>query len=110
MCCYFSFEDCCYDVLTLVYMQITHPWFEDRPEVYRALCDLWASEHFQVRSRRARNSGTSSSSHTLGGNGYVRKAKRLVRYAFNFFHIHIPIYTILTSTYRKLGLESSRVT
>jgi hypothetical protein len=83
-------------------MQIELPMFEDRPQVYRALCELWASEAFQERSRKHRNPGTASSTHTLGGDGYRRKAQRHVRNRFMLFRSNIQNCMILTSTYRQL--------
>lgn len=58
------------------YEQIGHPMFRDRPDVFRALCELWASEGFQERSKKNRNPGTANSMHTLGADGYRRKAQR----------------------------------
>ncbi|WVZ84723.1 hypothetical protein U9M48_031716 [Paspalum notatum var. saurae] len=50
------FWDCSEMYLTAEeYEQIRHPLFEDQPGPYKALCELWASEDFQERSKRHRN-------------------------------------------------------
>ncbi|WVZ80127.1 hypothetical protein U9M48_027629 [Paspalum notatum var. saurae] len=49
------------------YGSISLPLFEDQPGPYKALCDLWASEEFQERSRKHRNAGTKNATHKLGG-------------------------------------------
>ncbi|WVZ64263.1 hypothetical protein U9M48_013813 [Paspalum notatum var. saurae] len=48
---------------------ISHPLFENQPGPYKELCDLWASEEFQERSRKHRNAGTKNATHKLGGCG-----------------------------------------
>ena len=72
-------------------MQISHPLFQDQPGPYKALCDLWASEAFQERSRKHRNEGTKNAGHKLGGDSYRRKAQRTVRILFHSSTIHICI-------------------
>ena len=72
------------------HVQVRLPGFEDRPNAYRALCEVWASPEFQEKSQRKRNSGTSSATHTFGGDGYVRLAKRMVTHRINFL-INISI-------------------
>ncbi|WVZ64289.1 hypothetical protein U9M48_013833, partial [Paspalum notatum var. saurae] len=62
------------------YGSISHPLFEDQPGPYKALCDLWASEEFQERSRKHRNAGTKNATHKLGGDRYCRKAQRSAEY------------------------------
>ncbi|WVZ52007.1 hypothetical protein U9M48_003103 [Paspalum notatum var. saurae] len=51
-----------------------------RPGPYKALCELWASEDFQERSKKHRNAGTKNASHTLGGDGYRQMAQRTEEY------------------------------
>ncbi|WVZ52147.1 hypothetical protein U9M48_003235 [Paspalum notatum var. saurae] len=60
------------------YASVSHPLFQDQPGPYKALCDLWASKGFQVRSKKHRNVGTKNATHKLGGDGYHRKAQRSV--------------------------------
>jgi hypothetical protein len=48
--------------------------------VHRALCEQWASEEFQEKSKKKRNCATKGVNHTFGGDGYIRTAKRMVRY------------------------------
>lgn len=60
-------------------MQVQLPWLEDRPDAYRALCVLWASEAFQEKSKKKRHCATKGVNHTFGGDGYIRTAKRMVR-------------------------------
>ncbi|WVZ50860.1 hypothetical protein U9M48_002071 [Paspalum notatum var. saurae] len=62
------------------YASVSHPLFQDRPGPYKALCDLWASEGFQMRSKKHRNAGTKNATHKLGGDGYRRKAQRSAEY------------------------------
>ena len=92
-----------------MYMQTGHPLFADQPSPYKALCEVWASEGFQERSKKYRNVGTKNATHTLGGDGYRRMAQRIVRNRFMFRPSTIRKYMILTSTYRPLGLERSWV-
>jgi len=75
------FRDCSEIFLTAEqYEQIGHPMFEDRPQIFRVLCELWASEAFQELSRKKRNAGTGNSSHKFGADGYRRKAQRYAEY------------------------------
>ena len=61
-------------------MQVSISWLLDRPEAYRALCRLWASEEFIAKSKRARECrGTSGPGHTYGPDGHLRLSKRMVR-------------------------------
>jgi len=59
------------------YQQVQLPWLEDRPDAYRALCVLWASEAFQEKSKKKRHCATKGVNHTFGGDGYIRTAKRM---------------------------------
>ncbi|WVZ77332.1 hypothetical protein U9M48_025211, partial [Paspalum notatum var. saurae] len=68
----------CKDLFSNLRIQISHPLFEDQLGPYKALCDLWASEEFQERSRKHRNAGIKNATHKLGGDGYRRKAHRSV--------------------------------
>ncbi|WVZ53454.1 hypothetical protein U9M48_004394 [Paspalum notatum var. saurae] len=67
-------------IYKLVYMQTGHPLFADQPVPFKALCELWASEGFQERSKKHRNVGTKDASHTLGGDEYRRMAQRTEEY------------------------------
>jgi hypothetical protein len=73
-------------------VQVQLPWLEDRPDAYRALCRLWASEEFQAKSMKKRNSANKGGKHTFGGDGYIRTAKRMVRLEKIFF---INISTVI---------------
>ena len=73
-----------------MYVQVILPWLADRPEAYRTLCQVWASSEWiekskKHRHRRAITSGDDDEegdevqvTHTYGGDGHIRMAKRMV--------------------------------
>jgi hypothetical protein len=62
-------------------VQVSIAWLKDRPEVYRALCKLWASKEFIAKSMKARECrGTGGPpGHTYGPDGHVHTGQRMVR-------------------------------
>jgi hypothetical protein len=62
-------------------VQVSIAWLKDRPEVYRALCKLWANKEFIAKSMKARECrGTGGPpGHTYGPDGHVHIGQRMVR-------------------------------
>jgi hypothetical protein len=68
-------------------VQVSITWLKDCPEAYRALCKIWASEEFIVKSMKARESrGSGGLGHTYGPDGHVRMSKRMVRKIITKMH------------------------
>jgi hypothetical protein len=62
-------------------VQVSIPWLKDRPEAYRALCKLWASEEFitkSIKAQECRGAG-GPPAHTYGPDGHVCTDQRMVR-------------------------------
>ena len=68
-------------------MQVTIPWMVAREAGWNALCRYWASEEFKENSKQRRKNRGTGSSHTYGGDGHLRLAKRIVSQVdnLNFF-------------------------
>jgi hypothetical protein len=49
-------------------------------ETYQALCELLASQEYQVKSENKRKFGACSGKHTFGGDGYVCMGQRMISY------------------------------
>jgi hypothetical protein len=62
-------------------VQVSITWLKDRPEAYRALCKLWASEEFIAKSMKARECrGTCGPpGHTYGPDGHARTCQWMVK-------------------------------
>jgi hypothetical protein len=62
-------------------VQVSIAWLKDRPEVYQALCKLWASKEFIAKSMKARECrGTGGPpGHMYGPDGHVHTCQRMVR-------------------------------
>ena len=90
-------------------MQVSISWLEDRPEAYRALCKLWASPEWIVKSKRARECRGFTGGHTYGPDGHIRLVKRLVRKICAKIYSE---YIYATSSYpqeAEIGVEPSPV-
>jgi hypothetical protein len=46
---------------------------------YFAMCKYWASREFIEKSKQRRQNRGNEPKHTYGGDGHIRKAKRMVR-------------------------------
>jgi hypothetical protein len=90
-----------------VHVSIT--WLKDRPEAYRVLCKLWASEEFIAKSMRALECrGTGRSGHTNGPDGHVRMGQLMVRKIITKMHSHF-IFFLLTHTHRSVQVVNGRL-
>jgi hypothetical protein len=71
-------------------VQVSIAWLKDRSEAYRALCKLWASEEFIIKSMKARECrGTGGPpGHTYGPNGRIRMSQLMVRKIVTKIHSH----------------------
>jgi hypothetical protein len=76
---------------------------KDRPEAYRALCKLWASEEFIVKSMRVRECrGTGGPpGHMYGPDGHVHTGQQMIRKIVTKMHSHF-IFFILTHIHRSV--------
>jgi hypothetical protein len=69
-------------------VQVSVPWMKDRPEAYRALCKIWASEEFIAKSMKCRESiDSGGSGHTYGPDGHVRMSKWMVSKLITKMHL-----------------------
>jgi hypothetical protein len=62
-------------------VQVSIAWLMDRPEVYQALCKLWASEEFIAKSMKAQECTSTGGPpmHMYGPDGHVRMGQWMVR-------------------------------
>jgi hypothetical protein len=83
---------------------------KDRPEAYRALCKLWASEEFIAKSMRAReHRGIGGPpAHMYGPDGHVRTDQQMVRNIItkNTFTL---CFFLLTHTHRSVQVVNGRL-
>lgn len=61
-----------------MFEQVTPKWMEEQQEAYKALCRLWASEEWIERSKSKRGNRGKEPGHNYGGDGHLRKARRMV--------------------------------
>jgi hypothetical protein len=89
-------------------VQVFIAWLKDRPEVYRALCKLWASEEFIAKSMKGRECrGTGGPpGHTCGPDGHVCIGQRMVRKMVTLMYSH---FFILTHTHRSVQVVNGRL-
>jgi hypothetical protein len=75
-------------------VQVSIAWLKDRPEVYRSICKLWASEEFIAKSMRARQCrGIGGPAvHMYGPDGHVRTGQWMVRNIVIKMHSHFVFF------------------
>jgi hypothetical protein len=85
-------------------VQVGVSWLQDRLETYQTLSQLWASQDFIAKSKRARECrGSSGPGHSYGPDGHLHLSKRMVRKICMILHLEF-IYG--TNSYPQ-ELESS---
>lgn len=82
---------------------------ENREEAYLELCKRWESAGFKARSTQRRQNRGTDPRHRYGGDGHIRKAKRMVSLIQHLKYC-MNVYMLLTFVYRQLRPVSSRVT
>jgi hypothetical protein len=71
-------------------VQVCIAWLKDRPEAYRALCKLWASEEYiakPMKGQECRGTG-GPPGHMYGTNRHVRMGQWMVRKIVTKMHSH----------------------
>ena len=58
-----------------------------REDGWHGLCRYWASTKFNELSARKRSNRGYEASHTYGGDGHIRLAKRIVRSKLSIFNL-----------------------
>jgi hypothetical protein len=90
-------------------VQVSIAWLKDRPEAYRALCKLWASEEFIAKSMRARECRGIGGppGNTYGPNEHVHMGQWMVRKRVTKMHSHFVF--LLTRTHRSVQVVNNRL-
>lgn len=69
------------------------PWMANNLEGYHALCRLWSSAGFKAKSEKNRRNRGRQGLHRYGGDGHLRKVKRMVNYRIsNCYLLYIYVF------------------